>query len=89
VADKGDELGRCSKAEQQRAKQSVCGEGLWTVVGPSLEGQAAAQKEMSSLASHTLKVKMYFREPCKIICTVLIICSILSCRNHCDMSSIK
>ena len=41
------------------------------------------------LSSHTLMVKMYFRETCKFFCTVLIICSILSCRNHCDMSSIK
>lgn len=67
-------------------------------VGPP-EGRAAARlvkTETSSLESlfshthtHTLTVKMYFRETCKFFCTVLIICSILSCRNHCDMSSIK
>lgn len=57
-------------------------------------GQAAAQlvekrRALLYLSSHTLTVKMYFRETCKFFCTVLIICSILSCRNHCDMSSIK
>lgn len=90
-----------SRREQRRAEQSAARalEGHKLVVtvfkaavtvSPS-EGRAAARlvQQRQTLSSHTLTAKMYFRETCKFFCTVLIICSILPCRNHCDMSSIK
>lgn len=53
------------------------------------ERRLLLRDELSRISCHTLTVKMYFRETCKFFCTVLITCSILSCRNHCDMSGIK
>lgn len=90
----------CSRPEQQRADQSAaCTEGSLTndccmaaVSSVHLKNRLLLLKQRPTLlffSSHTLTVKMYFRETCKFFCTVLIICSILSCGNHCDMSSIK
>lgn len=88
-----DQSSREQNNQREREKLFYLNGGdcpLWT--GQAAVAAAAAQTltGISCISPlHTLTVKMYFRETCKFSCTVLIICSILSCRNHCDMSSIK
>lgn len=70
--------------------------GFWPSLVHHLEGQSVSQQlgrgqghSLFSFHTQVKREKCILEKTCNIFCTVLIICSILLCRNYCDMSSIK